>query len=85
MHNDSLCFYVHQVKLRKQHVVSVSSSDMFLLKNEFSQSKGRKALKILNYHCNSHPFSLHKRQMQCMLMLRKKFTVFSTNRVDIYG
>jgi len=67
---------VHQVKLRKQHVVSVSSSDMFLLKKEFSQSKGRKALQILNYPCNSHAISLHKRQMQCMLMLRKKLTVF---------
>jgi len=58
---------------------------MFLLKKEFSQSKGRKALQILNYHCNSHAFSLHKREMQCMLMLRKKLTVFNINRVDIYG
>jgi hypothetical protein len=58
---------------------------MFLLKKELSQSKGRKALLILNYRCNSHALSLQKRQMQGMLILRKKLAVFNINRVDIYG
>jgi hypothetical protein len=77
MHNDNHCFYVHQVKLRRKYVVSISSSDVFLLKKGLSHSKGRKELKVLNYDFNSHALSLQKRQMQCMLMLRKKLTAFN--------
>ena len=85
MHNDNHWFYVHQVKVRKQYILSVSSSDKFLLKKELPQSKGRKALRILNYRCNSQALSLQKRQMQFMLILRKKPTVFNINRVDNYS